>query len=118
MTVPTQQLTIRWDGTNWTDETSRLVSFSFRASAMDIDSDILPKASIYGGSITLDNTDWRYSPRTGTGVDTTIHSYISSFPLQGINFIYYLDSNAIYNGKIVGYEYNETDGTVIFNVVQ
>lgn len=75
---PVPKLEVQWDGSNWTDETAYLLSFTLSQAVQRPGVDLgSPEDLIAKGNITLRNVSYRFSP-WHSGGDTAIRTYLTT----------------------------------------
>jgi len=74
--TPCSKIEVQWDGTNWTDETSRCTRWSINVSLRDSRTGLPMLGAVHPGTATvvMDNSDNRFSPDNAS---SPIHSDIS-----------------------------------------
>lgn len=73
---PATKFEVRWDGSNWTDESAHVVSHSGSVSLDAPGSSLTPTGSTDEATVVLRNYQWRYSA-LATGGDSSIRSYLT-----------------------------------------
>ena len=128
-TFPVLELLIRWDDETEIDEASYVESFTVKRSAWPTVSNMRSMSTSMYGTLVLQNTDWRFTPRrAGHGVDSSLHSILLNMPQEGfavsISVGFRTTSGGpiteIYRwfmGRIIEPRYDETAATVLFKIV-
>lgn len=109
--TPKRRVLIRWDGVNWVDETSRVLSLSIDHALLGPEG--LPEISRgvpSSAEIVLDNRDGRYSvKKVGSQANTYYPNGIYRVPVH-INMGYGVDVLRQFTGEVVDAPGSETRG--------
>ena len=73
---PHIRVTVEWQTGVWTDESDNVIGFEVTRELFRLGAEMLPASTLDVGSLTLHNTDWRYSADY-TGGDDTIRAHLS-----------------------------------------
>lgn len=124
---PSMSIIVYYSDSFYRNESINLVAASFISSGTQSVGSLTTQQATTTGQLTLANMNYRYTPgrTTGGSTDTELWTYIENMPEDGFELSIWCGfdisgtvvSYTTYKGRVVDYEYDEVQNTVIWSIV-